>query len=51
MTGRYLVLALLCASAAIAYIQRAALSVPAEEIARDLNFSNLAKDMGAISSL
>lgn len=50
MTGRYLVLALLCASAAIAYIQRAALSVPAEEIARDLNFSNLAKDMGAIQS-
>lgn len=50
MTGRYLVLALLCASAAIAYIQRAALSVPAEEIARDLNFGNLAKDMGAIQS-
>lgn len=50
MTGRYLVLSLLCASAAIAYIQRAALSVPAEEIARDLSFSNLAKDMGAIQS-
>jgi MFS family permease len=50
MTGRYLVLALLCASAAIAYIQRAALSVPAEEIASDLRFGDLAKEMGAIQS-
>lgn len=48
--GRYHVLTLLCASAAIAYIQRAALSVPAEEIARDLEFSDLARDMGSIQS-
>jgi MFS family permease len=41
---------LLCASAAIAYIQRAALSVPAEEIASDLRFGDLAKEMGAIQS-
>lgn len=48
--GRYHVLILLCASAAIAYIQRAALSVPAEEIAKDLKFADLAKDMGYIQS-
>ena len=48
--GRYQVLTLLCISAAVAYVQRAALSVPAEEIARDLKFTNLAKDMGAIQS-
>lgn len=48
--SRYQVLVLLCASAAIAYIQRAALSVPAEEIARDLSFADLARDMGSIQS-
>jgi len=48
--GRYQVLTLLCISAAVAYVQRAALSVPAEEIASDLKFANLAKDMGAIQS-
>jgi ACS family D-galactonate transporter-like MFS transporter len=48
--GRYEVLALLCASAAIAYIQRAALSVPASEIAADLQFADLARDMGSIQS-
>lgn len=48
--GRYQVLMLLCASAAIAYIQRAALSVPATEIATDLKFANLARDMGNIQS-
>ena len=48
--GRYQVLLFLCASAAIAYFQRAALSVPAEEIARDLSFSDLATDMGMIQS-
>jgi MFS family permease len=49
-SGRYQVLALLCASAAIAYIQRAALSVPANEIAKDLQFEDLARDMGSIQS-
>lgn len=46
--GRYQVLALLCVSAAIAYIQRSALSVPAAEIAGDLSFNDLARDMGWI---
>ena len=50
-SGRYQVLTLLCASAAIAYIQRAALSVPAEEVAKDLQFSDLARDMGSIQSV
>jgi MFS family permease len=48
--GRYQVLALLCISAAIAYVQRAALSVPASEIAGDLEFVDLARDMGWIQS-
>lgn len=48
--GRYHVLAFLCLSAAIAYVQRAAISVPAEEIAGDLGFSDLARDMGWIQS-
>lgn len=48
--GRYQVLLLLCVSAAIAYIQRAALSVPAAEIAQDLKFADLARDMGSIQS-
>ena len=48
--GRYRVLVLLCTSAAIAYIQRAALSVPASEIASDLEFADLARDMGWIQS-
>ena len=48
--GRYQVLAFLCVSAAIAYVQRAALSVPAQEIAGDLEFANLARDMGWIQS-
>ncbi|MCY3004817.1 MAG: MFS transporter [Planctomycetota bacterium] len=48
--GRYQVLALLCLSAAIAYVQRAALSVPASEIAGDLQFADLARDMGWIQS-
>jgi sugar phosphate permease len=48
--GRYQVLAFLCVCAVIAYIQRAALSVPAAEIARDLRFSDLAGDMGRIQS-
>jgi len=49
-SGRYHVLAFLCLSAAIAYIQRAALSVPAAEIAGDLEFADLARDMGWIQS-
>lgn len=48
--GRYQVLAFLCASAAIAYIQRAGLSVPAVEISQGLGFSDLASGMGAIQS-
>jgi MFS family permease len=48
--GRYQVLALLCLCAVIAYVQRAALSVPAAEIASDLRFSDLARDMGRIQS-
>ena len=49
--GRYHVLAFLCLSAAIAYVQRSALSVPAAEIATDLKFENLARDMGWIQSV
>ena len=49
-SGRYLVLGFLCLMAVIAYIQRAALSVPAKEIAADLNFVNLGMGMGAVFS-
>lgn len=42
---RYIVLGFLCLMAVIAYIQRAALSVPAKEIAADLKFANQALDM------
>jgi MFS family permease len=48
--GRYQVLALLCMSAAVAYVQRSALSVPATEIAGSLGFEDLARDMGWIQS-
>lgn len=48
--SRYQVLAFLCISAAIAYLQRAALSVPAAEISGDLKFTNLARDMGWVQS-
>ncbi len=48
--SRYQVLAFLCLSAAIAYVQRAALSVPASEIAGDLEFADLAREMGWIQS-
>jgi len=48
--GRYQVLAFLCLCALIAYVQRAALSVPAAEIANDLRFSDLAREMGWIQS-
>ncbi len=49
-SGRYQVLLFLCLSAMVAYIQRAALSVPASEIAADLQFADLARDMGWIQS-
>ena len=49
--ARYQVLLFLCLSAAIAYIQRAALSVPAAEIARDLKFTDFARDMGWVQSV
>ena len=48
--GRYQVLAFLCLCALIAYVQRGALSVPAAEIASDLQFSDLARDMGRVQS-
>jgi MFS family permease len=48
--ARYQVLTLLCLSAAIAYIQRAAISVPAKEIAADLQMLDLAKQMGWVQS-
>jgi ACS family D-galactonate transporter-like MFS transporter len=47
---RYHVLGFLCVVAGIAYIQRAALSVPANEISRDFAFADLARDMGYIQS-
>lgn len=47
---RYQVLILLCVCAAIAYIQRAALSVPADTVSKDLRFHDLARDMGWIQS-
>ncbi len=47
--GRYLVLAFLCLAAAIAYIQRAVISVPTAEIASDLKIANVAKQMGWVS--
>jgi len=48
--ARFAVLAFLCVSAMIAYVQRAALSVPATEIAGDLKFQDLARDMGYVQS-
>ena len=48
--SRYFVLIFLCGSAAIAYIQRAAISVPATEISSQLQFKDLARDMGWIQS-
>ena len=47
---RYQVLSLLCLCAVIAYVQRAAISVPAREIAGDLKFTDLAREMGMIQS-
>ena len=49
-SGRYQVLAFLCLSAAIAYIQRAALSVPALRSPAICEFADLARDMGWIQS-
>jgi len=48
--GRFSVLAFLCVVAAIAYIQRAAISVPARTVADDLQFEDLAWQMGLIQS-
>jgi MFS family permease len=47
---RYSVLLQLCLLAAIAYVQRAAMSVPALEIAEDLRFASVARDMGWVQS-
>jgi len=49
-SDRYLVLGFLCLVALIAYIQRAALSVPQNEVASDLGFTSLGMGMGAIFS-
>lgn len=46
---RYPILGLFCVIAMIAYIQRAAMSVPAKEIAENLNF-DLATQMGWVQS-
>lgn len=48
---RYLILLLLCVMACIAYIQRSAVSVPADTIARDLKLADLALNMGIIQSI
>jgi len=48
--GRVPVLISLCLCAVIAYVQRGAISVPAQEISQDLRFANLAQDMGWIQS-
>ncbi len=48
--GRVPVLISLCLCAVIAYVQRGAISVPAQEISEDLRFANLAQDMGWIQS-
>ena len=48
--ARYRVLSLLCCVAASAYIQRAAMGVPAGEIAHGLGSSDLARDMGYVQS-
>ncbi|MCA8984325.1 MAG: MFS transporter [Planctomycetaceae bacterium] len=47
---RLRILGFLCVAAAIAYVHRAAISVPAGEIANDLRFSNLATGMGNVQS-
>lgn len=47
---RYLILALLFLMAGIAYIQRVAVSVPAEQVAKDLSISNFAESMGFVQS-
>lgn len=48
--ARYRVLALLCCVAGVAYVQRAALGVPAAEIAHGLGSFDLARDMGYVQS-
>lgn len=48
--ARYRVLSLFCCVAGIAYIQRAAMGVPAGEIAHGLGSSDLARDMGYVQS-
>ena len=45
-SSRYWVLAMLCVCAAIAYLQPSAISVPAREIAAQLRFTDLARQMG-----
>ncbi|MFM7920906.1 MAG: MFS transporter, partial [Planctomycetaceae bacterium] len=47
---RYQILALFFLMAGIAYVQRAAVSVPAEQIAKDLAISNFAESMGFVQS-
>lgn len=47
---RHRVLALFCCVAAVAYVQRSALGVPAVEIAAALGAADLARDMGLVQS-
>jgi MFS family permease len=47
---RIKVLGFLCGVAAIAYVQRSAISVPASEIADDLRFTDLKEQMGIVQS-
>src|SRR5690349_12793293 len=47
---RYRLLLLLTVCAVIAYIQRAAISVPLARIADDLSITNVARDMGWVQS-
>lgn len=47
---RYQILALFFLMAGIAYVQRAAISVPAERVANDLAISNFASSMGFVQS-
>lgn len=47
---RYQILALFFLMAGIAYVQRAAISVPAEQVAKDLAISNFGNSMGFVQS-
>lgn len=48
--ARFLVLGFLCLSAAIAYVHRAAITVPAKEIADKLQFDDFEQGMGVVQA-